>query len=212
MMMGHRHSTRTPGLLRPAKKPRDFRGPGATETYFTSLAQAWQKGSIFRPKEAHECARTDGAQRGMRNDGEREQKKRAFWRWSNQQTPLSHYERIKKPQDAIRRLSAGIVFRSISYIPWVTSTNCGRLFIPCLYHRFLPSLLWNHPFPSVFFTFTISSFFVLRCFPPSPLPGPDQSMHDFCVDWLVTEGPRSHLWALKRVANIANKKQLTVAN
>lgn len=32
--------------------------------------------------------------------------------------------------------------------------------------------------------------FVLRCSPPSPLPRPDQSMQDFCVDWLASEGPR----------------------
>lgn len=41
-----------------------------------------------------------------------------------------------------------------------------------------PFLLSPLPFPSSFFPGP-----VLRCFPPSPLPGSDQSMQDFCVDW-----------------------------
>lgn len=94
-------------------------------------------------------------------------------------------------------------------MPRVTSTNCDRLFISCLYHRSLPSLPRNHPFPSVSFAFSILLFF------PGSYYGAFLRLH--CRDPInqckifaltgLTEGPRSHLWALKRVANIANKKQ-----
>lgn len=200
--------------LKAAKKPRDFRGPGATETYFTSLTQAWQKGSIFRPEEAHECARTVGTQRGMRNDGQREQEEANV---SKVVRPADPQKRARimntlKSRKALYADSRPVQF-FVPYTPRVTSTNRARLFIPCLYHRFLSSPLRNHPFLSASSAFSILLFFRgsygasvrLHC------RDPINQCKIFALTGL-TEGPRSHLWALKRVANIANKKQLTVAN
>jgi hypothetical protein len=80
-MTGHRHSTRTPASLRPAKNFGDLRRPDATETYFIRPKRG-KKGSSFRLEEANVHARmstaTQGGGRGVtgreRGNAKRQQK------------------------------------------------------------------------------------------------------------------------------------------
>lgn len=213
MMTGHRHSTRTPGLLRLAKKPRDFRGPGATEIYFTSLAQAWQKGSIFRLEEARECVRTDGAQRGTTGKESRRRSKR-FEGGPTSRPPKTrlHYKHIKKTAKRCTQALSLIVFRSV-----YATGNVNKL-RSSLYPLSLPSLL------SVPARKPPLSFCLLCLFHSSFFPGGSYyaSLRLHCRDPInqckifaltgLTERAALPSMGTKTCRHIANKKQLTVAN
>lgn len=195
-MTGHRHSTRTPGLLGPAKKFRDFRDPRATETYFTSLARSRRKkgpASVLK-KWANVRARARTTRKGSRR------KESAIRRWSGpggpSKTAGSHYEHIKKPQGATHaRVPGPTIFRSIyatsnvnkprsslypsffirSPLPSPSNETTPRLFFFCLSSAF-PRLSFSLRAHVRIYT-TISTSVSVSL-------GSDQSMQDFCVDLL----------------------------
>lgn len=179
-----------------------------------SLAQVRQKEFSFRGEETvrERLCVDEGRKERERNTEKREQKKRGrtIRRWSNQKRlsskTCSYYEHIKK---ATRRYL-------LAFIPDVFSTRVHReqrqpprCFLYLI--RFLPlrshaSFSRDHLFPSFLFRFpflfsaahTISLLASAVC-------EPINQCEIFALARL-TEGPPCHLWALKRVANIANKK------
>lgn len=159
------------------------------------------------------CARGQTAKRATGQErGTREG--RSWWSAGPQKHCL-HYEHIEKLRGALRVLwtISWTVFRSIyamagprfslypSFLPSPLSVAAMK---PPLAYRSSGSPL---PFPLLFFPWASYH----GALPRPRCRGPINQCKIFALTGL-TEGPRSHLWALKRVANILNKKQLTVAN
>jgi len=186
MMTSHRHSTRTPGLLRPLKSSGTFEARAQQRHILRRWPRRGKKGpSSVLKKRTNVRARTRTGHKERWGTTRKENRRRKHFEGGPTSRPpktRSHYEHIKKPQGAIY---AGL--QSDSFSIYATSTNRDRLFILCLYYSSLPFLLWSHPLSSTSSTFSILLFsgaIVIRYFPSSPLLGSDQSMQDFCVDWL----------------------------
>lgn len=212
IMTGHRHSMWTPGLLKSLKSSGTFEARPQQRHILRHWSRHGKKGpASVSKKRTSVHARMVERKESRRNE--------VAWRWSDQQTPEkrpTYYEHIKKSQGAILRSPVLQFFAP--YTSRVTSINCGHLSIFLVLTVVPLRRRYEITLRLPFFCLFHFSFF-RNSYHSAPLPllplsiaGADQSMQNFCVDRGLTEGPRSHLWALKRVVNITNKKQLTVAN
>lgn len=216
MMTGHRHSARTPGLLRPLKKPGTFKAQAQQRHILRLWPKRGKKGPSSDLKKRTNVRAPSGRKEGWgTTDKESRRSKRSEGGpTSRPPKTRSHYEHIKKPQaGAIRRLLARIVFPSI-----YATSNVNKPLSP-LYPLSLPSFLFVPAVKSPL-SFCLLCLCHPSLFSEASYYGASLRLH--CRDPInqckifaltgLTERPRSHLWALKRVVNIANKKHLTVAN
>lgn len=182
-----------------------------------SLVQLRQKEFSFRREET---VRTSVRER--RNEGTKERKKQGREKGAEEaddpevvrpaerdsSKTRSYYEHIKKPQGAICWLSFQTFFQPV-YIGnnvnlrgafFILSVSCP---FSCLFlsRPSSPRFFSTSPF---LFPFLFSAAHTISLL-ASAVCEPINQCEIFALARL-TEGPPCHLWALKRVANIANKK------